>query len=180
MVCHWEGWIFVAATASYPSPAHSPAPAFPSALRSSFNPLFLKSPPFLSPLQHPYPFLQALNPVYHLALSSCSLSSLGPGMSPILLIAASPRAWHIIVQSPSHVQLLATPWTAAYQGFPVLHRLQDFAQVLAPNRCWHILAEDSGAAAGNQSEERAAAGKVGKHRPTPAVGSGTGRCVTKH
>ena len=30
------------------------------------------------------------------------------------------------VQSPSCVQLFATPWTAA--GFPVLHHLQEFAQ----------------------------------------------------
>ena len=33
----------------------------------------------------------------------------------------------IVVQLPSHVQLFATPWTAA-PGFPVLHQLPELAQ----------------------------------------------------
>ena len=34
----------------------------------------------------------------------------------------------IVVQSLSCVQLSATPWTAAYTGFPVLHHLPELAQ----------------------------------------------------
>ena len=33
-----------------------------------------------------------------------------------------------VVQSLSHVQLFATPWTAA--GFPILHCLAEFAQTI--------------------------------------------------
>ena len=169
---------------SQPPPLPQPT-ALPQPLHlPSGSPLILSSSralPFFLHFSILIPFFRALNPVYHLALSSCSLSSLGRGMSPVLLNAASPRAWHIIVvHSPSRIQLLATPWTAARQGFPVLHRLRDLAQVLAPKRRWHILALDSGAAAGNQSQESAAAGKVGEHHPTLAVGSGTRPCVTKH
>ena len=37
--------------------------------------------------------------------------------------------WHVVViQSLSHVQLFATPWTVATPGFPVLHHLPEFAQ----------------------------------------------------
>ena len=35
----------------------------------------------------------------------------------------------ILVPSPSHVQLLATPWTASMPGSPVPHLLPKFAQV---------------------------------------------------
>ena len=34
----------------------------------------------------------------------------------------------VVVQSLSHVQLFATPWTAA--GFPILHCLAEFAQTI--------------------------------------------------
>ena len=34
----------------------------------------------------------------------------------------------VVVQSLSHVQLFATPWTAAHQA-PVLHHLLEFAQI---------------------------------------------------
>ena len=32
------------------------------------------------------------------------------------------------VQSLSHVQLFATPWTAALQAFPIHHQLPEFTQ----------------------------------------------------
>ena len=35
----------------------------------------------------------------------------------------------IVVQLLSHVQLFVTPWTAAMQGFPVLHYLPEFAEI---------------------------------------------------
>ena len=35
---------------------------------------------------------------------------------------------HQSVQSLSHVQLFATPWTAAHQAFPVHHQLLEFTQ----------------------------------------------------
>ena len=34
----------------------------------------------------------------------------------------------LVAQSLSHKQLFATPWTAAHQGIPVHHQLQEFTQ----------------------------------------------------
>ena len=38
-------------------------------------------------------------------------------------------AYIAVVQLLSHVQLFATPWTAAHPGFPVLHYLLEFVQI---------------------------------------------------
>ena len=36
--------------------------------------------------------------------------------------------WYVVVQLLSHVQLFATPWTAAWRGFPVHNQLPELAQ----------------------------------------------------
>ena len=47
----------------------------------------------------------------------------------VLLVLSSQRWFVVVVQSPRHVWLFVTPWTAACQGPSVPHHLPEFAQV---------------------------------------------------
>ena len=55
------------------------------------------------------------------------LKQLYRGLSKILSLQI-PLVVIVVVQSPSHVQLFATPWTAAHQASPY-HYLPESAQI---------------------------------------------------